>query len=74
MSYNEHDAMRDFTRDVAGEDLDHMADEDIAKLARTWRDRAVDIRTGRGLDASMTNIIMPLVVLTIIVAIVWVLA
>jgi hypothetical protein len=74
MSYNERDAMRDFTRDVAGEDLDHMADEEIAKLARRWRDRAVDIRTGRGLDTPMTNIIMPLVVLTIIVAIIWVLA
>jgi len=74
MSYSEHDAMRDFTSDVAGHDLDHMADEDIVKLARTWRDRAVDIRTGRGLDVPMTNIIMPLVILTIIVAIVWMLA
>jgi hypothetical protein len=74
MSYTERDAMRDFTRDVAGQDLDHMAEEDVAKLARTWRDRAVDIRTGRGLDAPMTNIIMPLLVLTIIAAIIWVLA
>lgn len=65
--------MRDFTRDVAGHDLDRMPEDEIAKLARGWQDRAVDIRTGCGLDASMANIIKPLIVFTIIVAIIWML-
>lgn len=73
MSYTEHDAMRDFTRDVAGHDLDSMPEEELAKLARTWQDRAVDIRTGCGLGASMANIIKPLIIVTIIVTIIWIL-
>jgi len=73
MSYTEHDAMRDFTREVAGHDLTSMPDEDVAKLARSWQDRAVDIRTGCDLDASMANIVRPLIIFAVIAALIWML-